>query len=270
MKGKGGVRVLKAKNILITGGTSGIGEAVALEFAARGASRIFICGRDRGRLDAVVAKCGEAGADASGEVLDVADADAVAAWIRSCDAIAPLDLVFANAGVSTGEETAANVRRTFDINVGGVVNTVLPAIEIFSSSGDGRARNRRQIAITSSITAYHGLPQCPSYSASKACVKAWGAGLRGMLAPRGIMVNTICPGFVKSRITAANTCPMPFLMEADKSARIIVSRLERNVGLIAYPWPMRLLAWFGGMLPEWLSSRILAALPEKCRRPENN
>ena len=126
-----------------------------------------------------------------------------------------------------------------------------------------RGVRRRQIAIVSSLTGYHGMATCPSYSASKACVKAWGAGLRGSLARRGIQVSVICPGFVRSRITDRNTCPMPFFMEADEAADVIIARLSRNIGLIAFPWPMRLAMWVVSALPERLSAWLFSRLPEK-------
>ena len=237
-------------NTLITGASSGIGEALALAAAKRG-DTLFLCGRDEKRLRAVAEKT-----HAAWKVLDVTDEKAVRDWIREASATKPLDRVFANAGVSTGEETAANVRRTFAINVGGTVNTVLAAIEA----------NARQIVITASIAGYGPLKSCPSYSASKALLKTWGLSLRGMLAPRGIKVNVICPGFVRSRITDKNTCPMPFFMEADEAAARILRGVERNTGLIAFPAPMRFATWLLSILPFRLNELINSLLPKKVSR----
>ena len=249
-------------NTLITGASSGIGEALALACAARG-DALFLCGRDETRLNAVAEKCRTASngrATVTAQVVDVTDADAVERWIGKCNQTAPLERVFANAGVSTGEETAANVRRTFATNAIGVVNTVLPAVEAMRRHPESA---NRQIVITASIAGYGPLKACPSYSATKACVKTWGLALRGMLAPEGIRVSVVCPGFVRSRITDANTCPMPFFMEADRAARVILSRADRNVGLIAFPWPMRLGAWALSVLP-WRANELLnRLLPKK-------
>ena len=85
----------------------------------------------------------------------------------------------------------------------------------------------------------------------------------GSLARQGIQVNVICPGFVRSRITDRNTCPMPFFMEADEAADVIIARLSRNIGLIAFPWPMRLAMWVVSALPERLSAWLFSRLPEK-------
>lgn len=249
-------------NTLITGASSGIGEALATACAARG-DTLFLCGRDETRLNAVAEKCRTASngrATVTAQVVDVTDADAVERWIGKCNQTAPLERVFANAGVSTGEETAANVRRTFATNAIGVVNTVLPAVEAMRRHPESA---NRQIVITASIAGYGPLKACPSYSATKACVKTWGLAMRGMLAPEGIKVSVVCPGFVRSRITDANTCPMPFFMEADRAARVILSRADRNVGLIAFPWPMRLGAWALSILP-WRANELLnRLLPKK-------
>ena len=249
-------------NTLITGASSGIGEALALACATRGDS-LFLCGRNAARLDAVADACrrrlGERGRVET-RVVDVTDEKAMREWILACDAVAPLERVFSNAGVSTGEETEANARATFAINVGGCLNTVHPAVEVFRRAPD---RAHRQILITASIAGYGPLKACPSYSATKACVKTWGLALRGMLANEGIRVSVICPGFVRSRITDRNTCPMPFFMEADRAARIILARADRDVGLIAFPWPMRLGTWLLSILPNRLNEFLNRLLPKK-------
>lgn len=250
---------------VITGASSGIGEAIALVCAARG-DTLFLCGRDRARLDAVADRCRAAGAQAHAAVVDVSVEDAVRRWLADCDAVSPIDRVFANAGVSTGDETEPNARRTFAINVGGTVNTVLPAIEIFrarAATPGGPVPGAPQIVLTASIAGYGPLKSCPSYAASKSCIKTWGLSLRGQLEKEGIRVSVVCPGFVRSRITDRNTCPMPFFMEADKAARIILSRADRNVGMIAFPWPMRLATWWLSTLPFRLNEAINRLLPKK-------
>jgi len=244
--------IISAMNTLITGASSGIGEALAIASARRG-DRLFICGRNKERLETVAARCRELGAPVRADTVDIADESAARSWIESCDDEAHLDRVFANAGVATGEESEANVRRTFAINVGGTVNTVMPAIE----------RKAGHIIMTASIAGYGPLKSCPSYSATKSCIKTWGLSLRGMLAGKGIKVSVICPGFVRSRITDRNTCPMPFFMEADAAAELILDRVDRNVGLIAFPWPMRFATWLLSALPFRLNEFINRFLPKK-------
>ena len=246
-------------NVLITGASSGIGEALALACADRG-DRLFLCGRDAARLDAVAAACRARGATADARILDVTDEAATRDWIRACDAAAPLDRVFSNAGVATGPEVEPNVRRTFAVNVGGTVNVVLPAVEAM------RARRCGHVIMTASIAGYGPLAGCPSYSATKSCVKTWGLSLRGHLRAEGVRVSVICPGFVRSRMTDKNTCRMPFFMEADRAARIILRRVDRNVGLIAFPWPMRFATWWLSTLPFWLNDLLGRLLPKNFKK----
>ncbi|MBR6588718.1 MAG: SDR family NAD(P)-dependent oxidoreductase [Kiritimatiellae bacterium] len=263
--------VKNPNTVLITGASSGIGEALAVECVKRGVRNIFFCGRDAERVSAVVRKC-EAAAECDsgkqltvlGEVLDVTDEESVRKWLEKCNAIAPLEVVFSNAGIGTGIENAANVRRTFATNVDGNLNVVLPVIEIFrSNKAGGIGSDRRQIVLTASIAGYAPLSTCPAYAATKAAMKSWGLSLRGMLKREGIWVNVICPGFIRSRITDRNTCPMPFFMEADRAAKVMLDRVDRNVGLIAFPWPMRFGVWLMSALPWRVSEFISGILPEK-------
>lgn len=247
-------------NILITGASSGIGAALALYYAKNGAKNLFLCGRNKERLKEIEAKCQTFGANVKAEILDVCDKEKTEKWIKKCNAQAALNLVFANAGVSTGAETAQNVYNTFQTNIFGVLNTLLPTLEIYEKRQE---KSARALVIISSMAGYHGLAGCPSYSASKACVKAYGEALRPRLARQFIQLNVVCPGFVRSRITDKNTCPMPFFMEADRAAEIIAKGVSKNTGLISFPLMMRVGAWFGSVLPNCLSNFLYAHLPYK-------
>ncbi len=250
------------KNILITGASSGIGEALAKYYAQNGAETLFICGRSAERLKNTADFCRQYKVKVFEKVLDVTDQKTVENWIREAEKTAPLHLVVANAGVSTGTETKEHIYNTFQTNIFGVLNTITPAVEIFENRKD---ETPKSLAITASIAGYHGLPGCPSYSATKACVKAYGEALSVKLKKENIYVSVICPGFVHSRITDKNTCPMPFIMDADKAAQIIARGLEKHKGLIAFPFVMRFGAYFGSILPSSISRFFYGLLPEKVK-----
>jgi short-subunit dehydrogenase len=248
--------------ILITGASSGLGAGLAKAYARPGAT-LFLSGRDRGRLEAVAAACRELGGEVNTAIIDVTDREATAQWATSCDRVRPLDLVIANAGISaaviTGgaDEDEAQTRATFAVNVDGVLNTVLPVLAPM------RARRAGQIALMSSLAAFRGLPGSQGYCASKAAVRLWGEGLRAMLAPEGIRVSVICPGFVDTPMTQVNTCPMPFLMDVEAASRLIVSGLAADRGRIAFPRPTYLITLLSAALPGWLIDLISPHLPRK-------
>ncbi|MCH7554944.1 MAG: SDR family NAD(P)-dependent oxidoreductase, partial [Proteobacteria bacterium] len=229
---------------------------------------LALTGRHEERLASIAGQCRERGARVATAALDVTDAAALEKWIAAMDAVRPLDLVIANAGISGGTDKAAGgegasqARRIFAVNLHGVINTVMPAIALM------RARGRGQIALMSSLAGFRGFPGAPAYCASKAAVKAWGESLRGSLARDGIAVSVICPGFVRSPMTDVNPFPMPLLMETRRAAALIKRRLARNHGRIAFPWPMYLLVWLIAALPPLLTDRLLARMPEKTKLPE--
>lgn len=247
-------------SMVITGASSGIGRALALAYAGPGV-RLALSGRDRGRLEETLIECRQRGAEAVGAVVDVADRAAMADWIAAQDRARPLDLVIANAGISAGAggkgEDEEQTRTIFAVNLAGVINTVWPAISAM------RPRRAGRIAIVSSIAGFRGIPGAPAYSASKAAVMAWGDALRGWLGDDGIRVSVVCPGYVRTRMTAANRFPMPFLMDADQAARIVKRGIERNKARIVFPWPMHIAAWLLGALPVGLTDPILRRMPKK-------
>jgi len=114
-----------------------------------------------------------------------------------------------------------------------------------------------------SVAGFRGFPGAPAYCGSKAAVRIWGEGLRGMTHRDGIEINVICPGYVKSRMTAGNDFPMPFLMNAEKAARIIARSLTRNRGRIVFPWRLYALLLLVNAVPMSLTEPLLRSLPGK-------
>jgi short-subunit dehydrogenase len=250
----------EAAHILITGASSGIGAALALGYARPG-THLSLGGRSRERLAEIAAQVAARGATSSTASVDVRDRDAVAAWALAADDRAPLDLVIANAGISGGThggpESADQTRAIFAVNLEGVLNIALPVIPRMI------ARRSGQIAIISSLAGYRGFPGAPAYSGSKAAVKAWGEALRADLAPQGVKVNVVMPGFIRSPMTDANDFPMPFLMPAEKAAAIIQRGLAADRARIAFPFPTAFLAWAMSALSPLIADPILRWLPKK-------
>jgi NAD(P)-dependent dehydrogenase (short-subunit alcohol dehydrogenase family) len=201
------------------------------------------------------------GAEVETAVLDVADRQAMAAFVAAADAAAPLDLVVANAGISAGTgdgaESPEQARRIFAVNVDGVVNTVAPILDAMAARGSG------QIAIISSLAGFRGLPGAPAYCASKAAVRVWGEALRADWSRRGVRVNVVCPGFVTTRMTARNNFRMPLLMSAARAATIVCDGLARDVGRIAFPRRMYAASWLLAASPGALLDPLLRRLPRK-------
>lgn len=246
------------KHILITGASNGIGAALAKSYADTGVA-LYLSGRDQTRLTKIAGECAKLGANINIKLIDVTNQQEMREWISS---LPHLDLCIANAGIAIGDISPNDegyedvARKIFDVNLIGVMNTIHPAIDIMKTQSFG------QIAITSSLAGYRGLPTAPAYSASKTAVKAYGEALGPSLRKDNIHMSVICPGFVKSGITDKNKFPMPFLMSAEKAAQLIKRKLEKRETLISFPLPMRLISWIFKSLPTKLSLKILSLSSE--------
>jgi short-subunit dehydrogenase len=234
-------------SIVITGASSGIGEALALDYAAPGIA-LALNGRDAERLQAVAAACRAKGAQVDAKALDVTERQPLAEWLARFDDSHPVDLVIANAGVSIDKDNSSLddfsiVRRTLAVNIEGVLNTVEPLLGRMTGRGNG------QLALMSSLAGFIGLPYAASYNASKAAVRVWGESIRYVLKKDGVGVSVICPGFVTTRLTAQAPFPMPFLMTAQRASEIIRRGLARNHPRIAFPLGIKAAVWLGGVLP---------------------
>jgi short-subunit dehydrogenase len=194
------------------------------------------------------------------EGLDVADAEDTIHRIQAFAGRVPIDLAIVGAGVTSnigpdGEgESWEDVRGLMAVNLLGALATVAGVLPLM------RQRRSGQIALISSLSAYYGLPVTPSYCASKAALKAYGEALRGWLAPEGIAVNVVLPGFVASAMSDRFPARKPFLMSAERAAHIIVVALERNQARIGFPWPLSWGMWWLGVVPPRAAQFILQTL----------
>jgi short-subunit dehydrogenase len=251
------------QTVLITGASSGLGWALALGYAEPGRT-LFVSGRDQKRLQELSLAIEKKGARAETQVIDVVDAAAMKAWVESSFRNAGgIDLLIANAGISGGTkgtmgvESASQARAIFETNVIGKLNTVLPVIPLMIERGRG------QIGLMASLAGFRGLPTTPSYSASKGAVRLYAEGLRGNLQKHGIKVSAICPGYIRTPLTAANSYYMPGLMSAEKAAQKIMVGLESNKARIAFPCGMFSLVWLLSVLPPSWTDWFMAKLPSK-------
>ncbi|NTV93830.1 MAG: SDR family NAD(P)-dependent oxidoreductase, partial [Thiobacillus sp.] len=168
------------RHILITGASQGLGAALALAYAGPGV-RLALAGRDAGRLAAVAERCRQRGAVVVEQCLDITATEPLRQWVAGIDRDQPLDLVIANAGITSTvapggpAEDWPRLRQVFDTNLYGALATIEPAVAAMTRRGRG------QIALMSSLGGYVGMPVSPAYNASKAALKVYGEGLRGLL-----------------------------------------------------------------------------------------
>lgn len=246
--------------VLITGATGGIGSALALEYARAGTRTLILHGRNRTLLDQLARECATLGARIVLHVQDVRDHESLMEWLADVSTAEAPDLVIANAGVNinTGPEhqgeSWSDMHRLIDVNIKAVMATAhacLPAM---------RARSSGQIALISSLAAWRGLPDTPSYSASKAAVKVYGEAMRDSLAAAGVRINVVMPGYVESQMCAEMPGPKPFLWKADRAARAIRRGLEKNKARISFPFPLNLGCFLLSVIHPAVSGWVLKRL----------
>jgi len=244
------------QNILITGASSGIGQALALYYARDGAT-LGLLGRSAARLENVAGECRRLGATVETGTIDVRERTKMLDWVAAFDRAHAIDLLFANAGVMEGTPRDGEIEGAdaafglIETNIGGVLSTVQPALPGMI------ARGRGQIAIISSLAAFVPLGDSPSYCASKAAVLSYGLSLRTLLAKRGIRINVICPGYITTPMMLRESGPKPFKMAPERAVEIIRRGLGRDRAVIAFPRLFAFVTRICGLLPDRLRRRLL-------------
>ena len=260
------------KLVFITGGSSGIGQALAMTYLQQG-WRVALAAR---RLEALQAWAEETRVllqlpqDQIGVfAADVQDMDSIIGAAQQCITDMGLpDVVIANAGISMGVDTAeredlAVMRQVMDTNVLGMAATFHPFIAAMQARGSG------QLVGIASVAGIRGLPGHAAYCASKAATISYCESLRGELRASGVQVITIAPGYVATPLTERNRYPMPFLMKADDFARQAVKTIARGTRYRVIPWPMGVVAKLLRLLPNALFDRVLQGQPRKHRHADH-
>jgi short-subunit dehydrogenase len=247
--------------VLVTGASSGIGRALAVELATRGA-QVMAVARREAELTSVCEEIAQAGGRATFAVCDVADPDAAQAMVeKAARDLGSLDMVIANAGVGGTRHAArlspSEVARMIDVNVRGAMVTLVAAIPVMLGQGHG------QLVGVSSLAGRQALPRVGAYNASKAALSSFLETLRLDLAGAGVGVTDVQPGFVASEMTRSARHPLPFLWSAQRAARVIADRLERNPRVVAFPLPLALVTRASRLVPYplygWLTRRMTAS-----------
>jgi len=248
--------------VWITGASSGIGHAVALELARRG-FRIAATAR---RADALAQLADMSAGRIMSFPGDVTDKERMRAIVGEIEANhGPITLAFLNAGLYLPAErqgfAADIVMRTVGMNIGGTVFSLAPVLKAME------ARGRGQIVFNGSLAGYAGLPGSLAYGASKAALIYMAETLRLTHAPLGLTIQIVNPGFVRTPMTAhEKTFSMPLLMEADAAARRICDGFERGGFEIAFPWQLAALFKAACLLPYEAFFAVLGAALAKARR----
>jgi short-subunit dehydrogenase len=238
------------KVVMITGASSGIGGALAVELAKRGA-KLGLVARRAEALGEIAQAVEAAGSGALILPADVRDADSLrkAAEKLRLD-IGPVDVLIANAGVGPtrngSDLDAAEVSNVININVVGAANSAAAVIP------DMVARGQGQLVAISSLAGYRGVPKSAAYCASKAAVSAFFESLRLDLEPKGISVTIIHPGFIKTPLTSGRNAQMPFLMELDDAVQKIIRAVEKRKKSYAFPWQLATIVRAGMIMPIWM------------------
>jgi short-subunit dehydrogenase len=252
--------------VFITGASSGIGAALAREYAAQGAT-LGLLARRRDALEQLAATLPNSASHRIYAV-DVTDHAALAA--AAADFIATLggaDVVIANAGVSHGTLTErAEDLAVFDAILATNLSATVATFGPFIAAMKTQDTPRRLVGI-GSVAGIRGLPGAGAYSASKAAVLSYCESLRLELKPYGIRVVTLAPGYIATPMTANNAYPMPFLMPAARFAAQAVRTIAAGASYQVIPWQMGVVAKLLRVLPNWLYDLAFARAPHKARRP---
>nr|WP_242011520.1 SDR family NAD(P)-dependent oxidoreductase [Acetobacter fallax] len=242
--------------ILITGASGGIGQALALRYAAPGRT-LVLWGRNATKLRILAASCQERGAHVLTREVDLTDGQAALRALREDDDSTPLDTVILCAGLSDMKQGHEKTEQAETVLELGLVNYATPAALTMAAADRMAQRGGGSIALIGSVAAYHDLPFAAGYGGSKAGLARFASSARLALAPLGVRLTLIAPGFVDTAMSQRIIGPRPFLVTPDAAAARIISALKRDQPEIIFPWPFAVLRIIDQLTPRILRDAIM-------------
>ena len=248
---------MTAKNILITGASSGIGAALARVYAAPG-SHLVLWGRNEERLAVVAEDCRKRGASVAIACFDLTEFGTLIANLEMADAEHPLELAIFNAGMGGSVPPDRIVQEAkASVKMAGVNFTApIAAANLIAERMAGRGGGR--IVLVGSVAGFFPLPMAPLYSASKAGLALFAEALRIRLAETKVGVTLVSPGFVDTPMSRGLQQPRLFLMEADEAAAIIARKINRGARHIVVPWQFTVIRHATKLIPRPLVRAVLS------------
>lgn len=259
--------VNQAPLVFITGASSGLGQAMALQYYRAG-YRLALVAR---RTEVIASWAHAQGLDPlrwCSYAADVAQTDSIVETGQQCVKQQGVpDVVIANAGISIGMDS----RERSDLDVMAhllATNNVGMAATFHPFIGGMLQRGSGALVGIASVAGIRGLPGHGAYCASKAAVIAYCESLRGELRGSGVRVVTLLPGYIDTPLTRQNRYSMPFLMSAEDFAQHAVAAIARGDSYRVIPWQMGVVAKLLRALPNWLYDKALAGRPRKHRQEQ--
>lgn len=240
---------------MLTGASSGIGEALAIVMANRGAILGLIARRED-LLNNLKQKIEQNGGTARYFVCDVTDKDKLFEAAESLrNEFGKIDIMIANAGIGGNNKETRNleadaVAKVININLIGAVNSVAAVLPPMLEKKSG------QLVAISSLAGIRGLPKSAAYSASKAGMTAFFESVRLDVQNKGVAVTIIQPGFIRTPLTSGRANKMPFLMELEDSVPLFLDTIENQKKFAAFPWQLAAFVRLGRFFPAWLYDKI--------------
>ena len=250
--------------VFITGASSGIGKALAYEYAKQGAI-LGLVARRGDELQKLAAELRQQGNQTASYIADVREGKALQDAAQDFySQFGTIDIVIASAGVSIGTltehaEDIQSFKTVMNINVMGLINTFQPFIENMIKQQHG------QLVGFASVAGIRGLPGAGAYSASKAAAISYLESLRVEMQLHGIAVTTIAPGYIRTPMTDINTYKMPFLMDVEVAAAKFVKAIAAKRRFTVIPWQMGVIARCMRFIPPFLWDFIMRNAPHKPR-----